>query len=40
VLQVVGIGYDQHANSNRSYKKQVKKNLKKPYATSTIEVSD
>lgn len=40
VLQVVGVGYDQHANNNGSYKKQVKKNLKKPYATSTIEVSD
>ena len=40
VLQVVNIGYDQHATGGQGYKKQVKKNLKKTYSTSTIEVSD
>jgi hypothetical protein len=44
VLQVVGVGYDQHATGTGAggvgYKKHVKKNLKKTYSTSTIEVSD
>ena len=42
VLQVVNIGYDQHATGNMAggYKKHVKKNLKKPYQSSNIEVSD
>ena len=38
VLQVISIGYDQHGA--QGYKKQVKKNLKKTYSTSNIEVSD
>lgn len=42
VLQVTNIGYDQHASASQGggYKKQVKKNLKKAYSSSTIEVSD
>ena len=45
VLQVVSIGFDQHATSgglgaHSGFKKHVKKNLKKPYQSSTIEVSD
>ncbi len=39
-MQVVGVGYDQHASGGGGYKKHVKKNLKKTYSTSTIEVSD
>ena len=34
------MGYDQHAREGGGYKKHVKKNLKKTYSTSTIEVSD
>lgn len=48
VLQVVNIGYDQHAaqssgassTGGQVYKKHIKKNLKKTYSSSTIEVSD
>ena len=44
VVQVVNIGFDHHASSSsavgQGYKKHIKKNLKKPYQQSTIEISD
>jgi hypothetical protein len=39
-LQVVNIGFDQHASPGLGYKKHLKKGLKKTYSSSTIEVSD